>query len=74
MTRRYHKALHLASNVVSMSSVAVFFKKDLDDFWIQSRYGHTQRPVASPVADWYCCGNSPCFFFWFSWYLCLGFH
>jgi len=35
----------LPNDVVSPTSVSGF-KKCLDDFWAQSRYGHTQRPAA----------------------------
>ena len=35
----------LPSDVVSASSVSAF-KKHLDDFWAETRYGHTQRPAA----------------------------
>jgi len=35
------------------------FKKHLDDFWAQSRYGHSQRPAAyKPVADLHCKDHS----------------
>jgi len=35
----------LPSDIVSASSVAAF-KKRLDDFWAETRYGHSQRPAA----------------------------
>ena len=36
----------LPADVISAPTVAALFKKNLDDLWRTTRYGHSQRPVA----------------------------